>query len=70
MFVLPHDNGRDAVKALQGAQQVDVILMDIDMPGTNGLAGLKQIRLVNNDVKILMLTVFDDNKNENFSIEA
>ncbi|HSU50642.1 MAG TPA: response regulator transcription factor [Segetibacter sp.] len=41
----------------------DVILMDIDMPGTNGLAGLKQIRLVNSEVKILMLTVFDDNKN-------
>ncbi|GEO09592.1 response regulator [Segetibacter aerophilus] len=41
----------------------DVILMDIDMPGTNGIAGLKQIRLVNNEVKILMLTVFDDNKN-------
>jgi DNA-binding NarL/FixJ family response regulator len=41
----------------------DVILMDIDMPGTNGIAGLKQIRLVNNEVKVLMLTVFDDNKN-------
>lgn len=41
----------------------DVILMDIDMPGTNGISGLKQIRLVNNEVKILMLTVFDDNKN-------
>src|SRR4028119_1956651 len=41
----------------------DVILMDIDMPGTNGIAGLKQIRLVDNEVKILMLTVFDDNKN-------
>ncbi len=41
----------------------DVILMDIDMPGTNGIAGLKKIRLVNNQVKILMLTVFDDNKN-------
>lgn len=40
----------------------DVILMDIDMPGTNGIDGLKQIRLVNNEVKILMLTVFDDNK--------
>lgn len=41
----------------------DVILMDIDMPGTNGIQGLKQIRLIDNDVKILMLTVFDDNKN-------
>lgn len=41
----------------------NVILMDIDMPVTNGIAGLKQIRLVNTEVKILMLTVFDDNKN-------
>lgn len=41
----------------------DVVLMDIDMPGTNGIQGLKQIRVNDSEVKILMLTVFDDNKN-------
>src|SRR3982750_1520315 len=42
------------------AFEPDVILMDIDMPGTNGLEGLKLIREHNSKVKILMLTVFDD----------
>lgn len=53
------DNVTDEVEAWKP----DVILMDIDMPGTNGIEGLKKIRASNNDVKILMLTVFDDNKN-------
>jgi len=46
-----------------GAWKPDVILMDIDMPGINGIEGLKKIRQVNDEVKVLMLTVFDDNKN-------
>ena len=45
------------------AFQPDVVLMDIDMPVVNGIEGLKRIRAVNHDVKILMLTVFDDNQN-------
>jgi DNA-binding NarL/FixJ family response regulator len=45
------------------AYNPDLVLMDIDMPGTNGIEGLKKIRLVNDHVKVLMLTVFDDNKN-------
>jgi DNA-binding NarL/FixJ family response regulator len=44
-------------------QRPDVILMDIDMPDYNGIEGLKKIRAVNRDVKVIMLTVFDDNKN-------
>lgn len=42
--------------------QPDVILMDIDMPGTDGIEGLKRVRAVNDTVKVLMLTVFDDNQ--------
>ena len=41
----------------------DIILMDIDMPETTGLEGLKLIREVNLSIKVLMLTVFDDNHN-------
>ncbi|MFN3664901.1 MAG: response regulator [Sediminibacterium sp.] len=53
------NNVEDEVRAFKP----DVILMDIDMPGTNGIEGLKKIREIDTDVKILMLTVFDDNKN-------
>ena len=55
-------NCNNVVEEVQ-AFKPDVILMDIDMPGVNGLEGLKKIREVDNQVKILMLTVFDDNRN-------
>lgn len=43
--------------------QPDVVLMDINMPGTNGLEGLSLIRGHAPDTHVLMFTVFDDNEN-------
>ena len=37
----------------------DVMLFDIDMPGANGIDGVKSIRKNNIDVNIIMWTVFD-----------
>ena len=44
-------------------QKPDVVLMDIDLPGINGIEGVFQVKRTWPDIKVLMLTVFeDDNK--------
>src|SRR5687768_8623455 len=40
----------------------DIVLMDIEMPGTNGLKGLKIIKDRFPSVHVIMLTVFEDNE--------
>lgn len=41
----------------------EVILMDIELPGINGIEAVDKIRKFNQKVQIIMLTVFDDNNN-------
>ncbi|MDV2686934.1 response regulator transcription factor, partial [Alkalihalophilus lindianensis] len=40
----------------------DIVLMDIRMPGTNGVTGTKLIRQKWPEIKVLMLTTFKDSE--------
>lgn len=46
--------------ALVKSLQPDVALMDIDMPGTNGIKGLELIKKTKPEIAIIMHTVFED----------
>jgi DNA-binding NarL/FixJ family response regulator len=52
----------DKVEHQMKELQPDVVLMDIEMPGTDGLEGLKRLKKSFPKINVIMLTVFDDNE--------
>jgi two-component system response regulator (stage 0 sporulation protein F) len=55
----------DGLEALQILQNFDpdLILMDMKMPGMNGLETLRRIRLTNRKVDVIMMTAYGDSQN-------
>jgi DNA-binding NarL/FixJ family response regulator len=53
-------NNADTVKTDTEELKPDVILMDIDMPGTNGIDAVAIVKAVSPQTQVIMLTVFDN----------
>ncbi|MFA6980343.1 MAG: response regulator transcription factor [Ignavibacteriaceae bacterium] len=63
-------NGADLLKKLNVDSSVDTILMDIEMPEMDGIEATQQVTKLFPHIKIIMLTVFDDEDKIFRSIQA
>ncbi|MFM2367890.1 MAG: hypothetical protein RL619_186 [Bacteroidota bacterium] len=63
-------NGEDLLAKLEKNHNIDLILMDIEMPKMNGIEATEQVKNRYPHIKIIMLTVFDNDENIFKSIKA
>ena len=50
----------EALEALQRGEAPEVFLVDVQLPGMNGIEGIKQIKSIAPGAQAVVLTVFDD----------
>lgn len=55
-------HGAEALQALRSGQAVNVVLLDIALPGRDGLEVLKQIQSEFAGLPVLMLSTYPDNQ--------
>jgi DNA-binding NarL/FixJ family response regulator len=63
-------HGKDLLTKLESNKNIDLILMDIEMPECNGIEATKIIKSKYPQIKIIMLTVFDNDENIFNAIKA
>jgi DNA-binding NarL/FixJ family response regulator len=64
------NNGRSLLSKLEEDSNVDLILMDIEMPLMNGIEATEMVKAKYPQIKVIMLTVFDDEENIFRAIQA
>ena len=64
------ENGLDLIEKLEKNHNVDLILMDIEMPKMNGIEATGFVKQKYPQIKIIMLTVFDNDENIFNAIKA
>ncbi len=62
-------NSEDALAILPNSD-VDVVLMDINLPGKSGIECAAELKSLRKDIQIIMLTIFEDDDNIFKSLQA
>ena len=63
-------DGADLLTKLEGNHNLDVLLMDIEMPVMNGIEATLKVKQKYPHIKIIMVTVFDNDENIFNAIKA
>lgn len=59
-LVAEAEDGQELLQLMQH-QPVDIVLLDIDMPGMDGISALKELRHRYSDTKVVMLSMHEEN---------
>ncbi len=60
----------DALEAIRGGLQTDLVLSDLGLPGMSGIVGIRKIRELLPDARVLVLTAFTDKAKVFAALEA
>ena len=55
-------NGQEVLDLINEGTPVDIVLSDINMPDMNGIALIKPLKAINENVKVIILSMVDTNK--------
>ncbi len=56
-------NFEEALAALEQGKVPDIILMDIELPGINGIEGARRVKAISPTSRVIMLTVHEEREN-------
>jgi DNA-binding response OmpR family regulator len=59
--IISAENGKDAISLFEG-EKPDLVILDIQMPGMNGIEVLRRIKTINSSVPVILSSAFPEFK--------